>query len=284
MSVAECGQSVDQELAFLFSISDAVTWLVVEQVAPLPKCASMALLRGLPHFTARYAELAKLYPALDLPALTAFVSEHAEAFAKVSSERGSQAVLQWLTNTALDSLCLLLSGECSLSQDQNMGLVKQVLKSVVHARIRRLTKVYITLSLAEVARQAGLGSAAEAVAEILVMVRGRLQSCASPQRSAIGRLLLFWWLVGPGGEGTRGRVHQPSRGSGGVSGACAAGARMLCVRLPVKALSTAAFVPVVVSRKTRTSLTIRQRLVNWRPLSKQSSPWRSACGSWTVRC
>ena len=56
-------------------------------------------------------------------------------------------------------------------QDNNFGLVKQVIKSVVHARIKRLTKVYITLSLEEVAKQAGLPSAQDAVREIIVMVR-----------------------------------------------------------------------------------------------------------------
>ncbi len=56
-------------------------------------------------------------------------------------------------------------------QDQNFGLVQRVIKSVVHARIQRLTKVYITLSLDEVARQAGLASTEDVVQELLYMVR-----------------------------------------------------------------------------------------------------------------
>ena len=46
-----------------------------------------------------------------------------------------------------------------------------MIKSVVHARIQRLTKVYMTLSLEEVARQAGLASTQDVVQELLYMVR-----------------------------------------------------------------------------------------------------------------
>ena len=56
-------------------------------------------------------------------------------------------------------------------QDQNFGLVQRVIKSVVHARIQRLTKVYMTLSLEEVAKQAGLASTQDVVQELLYMVR-----------------------------------------------------------------------------------------------------------------
>lgn len=61
-------------------------------------------------------------------------------------------------------LCMCLS---LCLQDNNVGLVKQVLASRPMRTIQRLTQTYVTLSLAEIARAAGLKSADEAEAMIL---------------------------------------------------------------------------------------------------------------------
>lgn len=51
-----------------------------------------------------------------------------------------------------------------------MGLVKQVLASLPMRTIQRLTQTYITLSLADIAKAAGLSGPQEAEAVILRMV------------------------------------------------------------------------------------------------------------------
>ena len=79
-------------------------------------------------------------------------------------------------------------------QDQNFGLVQRVIKSVVHARIQRLTKVYMTLSLEEVAKQAGLASTQDVVQELLYMVRfAEILSIYVPVPFILLLLLFFWF-------------------------------------------------------------------------------------------
>ncbi len=47
-------------------------------------------------------------------------------------------------------------------QDNNMGLVNLVQRSAVVRAVQRLTSTYLTLSLADIAKAAGLPNAAEA--------------------------------------------------------------------------------------------------------------------------
>lgn len=56
-------------------------------------------------------------------------------------------------------------------QDNNMGLVKQVLSTLYKKKIQRLTKTFLTLSLSDVASRASLSSPAEAEKYIFNMVR-----------------------------------------------------------------------------------------------------------------
>ncbi len=51
-------------------------------------------------------------------------------------------------------------------QDNNLGLVRQVLASCVVRSIQRLTQTFLTLSLADIAGNVGLASAEEAEAHI----------------------------------------------------------------------------------------------------------------------
>ncbi|KAF8060061.1 CSN3 [Scenedesmus sp. PABB004] len=57
--------------------------------------------------------------------------------------------------------------------DRNVGLVRQVLASLPARTIQRLTQTYVTLSLADIAKAAGLSGPAEAEAVILRMVSCR---------------------------------------------------------------------------------------------------------------
>jgi COP9 signalosome complex subunit 3 len=56
------------------------------------------------------------------------------------------------------------------TQDNNVGLVKQVLASKPVRTIQRLTQTYVTLPLADIARAAGLQGAQEAEDVILRFV------------------------------------------------------------------------------------------------------------------
>ncbi|CAE7554343.1 cops3 [Symbiodinium sp. CCMP2456] len=59
----------------------------------------------------------------------------------------------------------------AIEADQNLGLVKQVLSSMRRHKIRTLTKTYLTLSLAEIAAEAGIqGDHAEAEAILFDMI------------------------------------------------------------------------------------------------------------------
>jgi COP9 signalosome complex subunit 3 len=61
-----------------------------------------------------------------------------------------------------------------IEQDNNFGLVKQCIDALKQRKIQRLTSTYLTLSLDDIAQNAGLSSAKEAEQSVLSMVR----SCA----------------------------------------------------------------------------------------------------------
>ena len=58
-------------------------------------------------------------------------------------------------------------GPCVRAQDGNMGLVKLALAARTKRAVQKLTQTYLTLSLADIAAQTGLPSAADAEAHIL---------------------------------------------------------------------------------------------------------------------
>eukprot|EP00438_Fugacium_kawagutii_P006923 Skav203589 [mRNA] locus=scaffold935:209782:213635:+ [translate_table: standard] len=60
----------------------------------------------------------------------------------------------------------------AIEADSNMGLAKQVLTSMQRHKILTLTKTYLTLSLAEIASEAGLPSTAEAEDMLFDMMLG----------------------------------------------------------------------------------------------------------------
>ena len=66
--------------------------------------------------------------------------------------------------------------------DNNMGLVRQVMSSQVRSSIRRLTRTFITLSLADLATRVGLSSPQEVEAELVSMIQaGSIQARISQQ-------------------------------------------------------------------------------------------------------
>ena len=57
-----------------------------------------------------------------------------------------------------------------LFQDNNLGLVKQVVSSMYKRNIQRLTQTYLTLSLQDIASTVQLNSSKEAEMHVLQMV------------------------------------------------------------------------------------------------------------------
>lgn len=60
---------------------------------------------------------------------------------------------------------------CINSQDNNLGLAKQVIASLYKRNIQRLTQTYLTLSLQDIADTVQLEGQKEAELHILQMVR-----------------------------------------------------------------------------------------------------------------
>lgn len=66
-------------------------------------------------------------------------------------------------------------------QDNNLGLVMQVVSSMYKRNIQRLTQTYLTLSLQDIANTVQLRGPKEAEMHVLQMVGGDLLGCVSLQ-------------------------------------------------------------------------------------------------------
>ncbi len=64
-------------------------------------------------------------------------------------------------------------------QEQNLGLVQQVIQRAPRWLIRRLTLTYLTLGLGDIAKEVGIESEEEVRAVVVSMVRCRSRSCPS---------------------------------------------------------------------------------------------------------
>lgn len=114
----------------------------------------------------------------------------------------------------------------SFLRDTNMGLVKQVVSSLYKKNIQRLTKTFLTLSLADVASRVQLSGPAEAERYILNMVSlsGLLKSFNGDAFSLlldqIGRDLRVDQPKGRHGgvQGRPGKVRQPRHVPQGAAG------------------------------------------------------------------
>ena len=81
----------------------------------------------------------------------------------------------------------------TFTQDNNLGLVKQVVSSQTRSNIRRLTRTFITLSLSDLAHRVGLSSPALVEAELVKMIQsGSIHATISHQ---VGRAALCWLLL-----------------------------------------------------------------------------------------
>lgn len=74
-------------------------------------------------------------------------------------------------------------------KDKNWGLVRQAVQASIRANILRLTNTYVTVSLAELARQANLSSAEEAERHLLAMIEsGQLHAVINKKDGMISFL------------------------------------------------------------------------------------------------
>ena len=114
----------------------------------LPKFTSPLVGKFLKPLCSAYSELVSAYTANNQAELRAAVTKHQEVF----------------------------------TADNTMGLVRQVMSSQVRSSIRRLTRTFITLSLADLATRVGLSSPQEVEAELVSMIQaGSIQARISQQ-------------------------------------------------------------------------------------------------------
>lgn len=132
-------------------------------VAPLPKFTPSAVTRSIKSDAQAYTDLATAYSSKKLQDLPALVEKHQALFSEVSN-----LVTSWSTVTCAAEDCMAATRVVLISvQDGNMGLVNLVLAAKTKRAIQKLTQTFLTLSLADIAQQVGLESAAEAEGHIL---------------------------------------------------------------------------------------------------------------------
>jgi len=107
-----------------------------EKIVALPKYTSNVVTRYLKPMSAPYGELADSFASHDPDQLRSIANKH-------------QTIFQ---------------------QDTNVGMVKQVIASLTRKRIQRLTKTFLTLSLADMATRVKLRDASEAEMYLLEMI------------------------------------------------------------------------------------------------------------------
>ena len=77
--------------------------------------------------------------------------------------------------------------------DQNMGLVKQVQKSLTKMVIKRLTKTFLTLSLQELANRVGLQSTNEVEKILVTMIQeGSIHATISQKDGNVVNVYIFF--------------------------------------------------------------------------------------------
>lgn len=114
-----------------------VSLIVHGQLPALPKFVSPVVQRQIKATTTAYHDFATTFKGLKMEELQKVASENTEVFTK----------------------------------DSNFGLVKQCLEALKQRRIERLTSTYLTLSLQDIAQNAGLADDKEAERYVLAMVK-----------------------------------------------------------------------------------------------------------------
>ncbi|KAL1314684.1 COP9 signalosome complex subunit 3 [Arachis ipaensis] len=121
----------------------------------LPKYASSVAQRSLKNFCQPYIELASSYGTEKIAELEAYVQTNTEKF----------------------------------ENDNNLGLVKQVVLSMYKRNIQRLTQTYLTLSLQDIANTVQLNSPKEAEMHVLQMIQDGEIYATINQRDGMVRFL-----------------------------------------------------------------------------------------------
>ncbi|XP_057437467.1 COP9 signalosome complex subunit 3 [Lotus japonicus] len=121
----------------------------------LPKYTSSVAQRNLKHFCQPYIELATTYGTAKIAELEAYVNTNTETFVN----------------------------------DNNLGLVNQVVSSMYKRNIQRLTQTYLTLSLQDIASTVQLNTSKEAEMHVLQMIQDGEIHATINQRDGMVRFL-----------------------------------------------------------------------------------------------
>lgn len=104
------------------------------------------------------------------PTLPKNVSQAICRYIKPLSQPYLDVVSVYSNNNCIELRCLLQKYADIFQRDENVGLTKQILESLYKNNIKRLTKTFLTLSLADVASRVQLNSPVEAEIYILKMI------------------------------------------------------------------------------------------------------------------
>jgi len=106
-----------------------------------------------------------------LPTLPKYTSQVVNRFIKPLSQAYQDLATAYASNNAADVQAVVTKHTEVYTRDRNMGLVKQCVAALYSKNIQRLTKTFLTLSLADMANRVGLtGGAAEAERHVLKMI------------------------------------------------------------------------------------------------------------------
>lgn len=135
-AISTTGSAISEIMVEAYKKYILVSLLVYGKVQPLPKQNQNYLNRCIKPLVTAYYELATAYSSDSVKSVEKVFTKHKELFAN----------------------------------DTNLGLVKQVIASLVKVKIQKLTKTFMTLSLSDMAGKVHLDNAQEAEKIILQMV------------------------------------------------------------------------------------------------------------------
>jgi len=118
----------------------------------------------------------------DAVSLPKFTSPVVSKFLKPLCRAYSDVVTAYHLNSADQLKALVPKFRETFETDSNLGLINQVVEAQTRTNIKRLTKTFVTLSLADVASRVGLESPESAEREIVEMIRaGSIHATISQQ-------------------------------------------------------------------------------------------------------
>jgi len=115
-------------------------------------------------------------------ALPKYTSPVVGKFLKPLCTAYNEVVNSYTSNNSAELRNTVTKYQETFSQDNNLGLVRQVVSSQTRSNIRRLTRTFITLSLSDLAHRVGLSSPALVEAELVKMIQsGSIHATISHQ-------------------------------------------------------------------------------------------------------